>query len=170
MKRTTFGNVGASIVCLLAISCLQLWPYAVLAADQAALQLDWKDLVGPDWEPPIILPAPDEEHAHQVDPTSLNQSLAERVISLPGYMKPIEFNQNSVTEFLLVPYLDQHVKRHAHLDANQMVYVRLAEPLVVQNPYKPYSVTGTIRIATVATPDGPAGYTLSQAVAEPYVY
>ena len=172
MTRTinSGNNFGASSLCLLFVLGAALLPAGAVAADNPTLQLDWKDLVASDWEPPIILPVPDGEGASHVDPASLNQTLAGNKVKLPGYMKPVEFTNNSVREFLLVPYLDKHVKRHSHLDANQMVYVKLDEPVVIENPYIPYFVTGTIDIATIITPDGPAAYTISEASVELYVY
>lgn len=133
-------------------------------------ELEWSQLIPEGWQRPLIAPAPDEEHAHHIDQDSLNLTLAALRVKLPGYMKPVKFTKNLVAEFLLVPYLDQHVKRHSHLDANQMVYVKLDDPVVVENPYRPYFVTGTMSIATVVTADGPTGYTISGAVIEPYVY
>lgn len=145
-------------------------PAAGQAAEEQAIQLEWQDLAAPDWESPMILPAPNENGEQIVDPDSLNPALAGKQVSLPGYMKPILFTGNSVKEFLLVPFMEEHVGRHAHLDGNQMVYVRLAEPVVVENPLIPYQVTGEIQLVTVSTPGGPTGYTISNAAAAVYKY
>ena len=139
--------------------------------EPAYRELDWKDLVPAAWEPPIILPAPrqDGEH-HPVDPASLVQDLDGTRISLPGFMIPVKFEGNVVSAFLMVPFLEQHVRAHIHHDPNQMLYVYLGDPVPIQNPYAPVSVKGTIRVQSVETGEGPTGYTIEQASIEPYVY
>ena len=85
-------------------------------------------------------------------------------------MKPVKFNGNQVTEFLLVPFLEHHVKQHIHHDANQMVYVSLVEPLTVENRYQPLWVMGKMVLESVETDDGPTGYRINNAVTAVYEY
>ncbi len=132
--------------------------------------LDWHELVPADWEPPIIAMAHDEAAERDVDSNALVAELDQQQVRLPGYMKPVVFEERSVTEFLLVPFLPHQVKHHAHLDANQMVYVTLAEPLVVDKPFDPIWVSGTLLLQTVMTDEGPAGYRLSDAQTAEYTY
>lgn len=138
------------------------------SADHAAI--DWKDLIPDDWETPLILPAPRTGDEHHVAPESLNAQLSGRKVMLPGYLKPIIFSERFVTEFLLVPFLEQQAQRHVHHDANQMVYVKLATSVEIKNPYIPYWVTGIISLESVNTEDGPTGYTISSAQIIPYEY
>lgn len=133
-------------------------------------ELDWKDLVPTNWHPPIIQPDPSKHDAHIVDKASLVSALQNKKVKLPGYMKPIVFEQNRVTEFLLVPFLEHHVKQHIHHDANQMVYVSLANPLTVINPYQPLWVIGEIVLESVETDDGPSGYKIINGVTAQYLY
>ena len=67
-----------------------------------------------------------------------------------------------------MPYLGHHVQSHAHYDANQMIYVKLIEPVTVLSPFYAWFVQGLLRVASVTTEDGRTGYTLEQARAEPY--
>ena len=83
-------------------------------------------------------------------------------------MVPVRFQQNVVSAFLFVPYLGHHMQSHAHYDANQMVYVKLIEPVTVLSPFSAWFVQGLLRVASVTTPDGRTGYTLDQARAERY--
>ncbi len=130
--------------------------------------LDWADLVPAGWEAPIIAPAYDEDPANMVDETSRVPALDGQTVRLPGYIKPVVFKDRTVSEFLLVPFLPHHVKHHAHLESNQMVYVRLARSIEVDNPFEPLWVTGTLRLEAVATDEGPAGYSLDRAETHPY--
>jgi hypothetical protein len=132
------------------------------------MELDWPALVPENWEAPLILPAPEADGHYPVDPDSLIQKFDGQQISLPGYMVPVRFQQNVVSEFLFVPYLGHHMQSHAHYDANQMVYVKLIEPVTVLSPFSAWFVQGLLRVASVTTEDGRTGYTLEQARAERY--
>jgi hypothetical protein len=90
--------------------------------------LDWKDLVSPTWEPPLILPAPDDDGHVAIDPASLVSALDNTSVKLPGYMMPIKFTGNEATEFLLIPFLEHHVPLHMHHEASQMVAVKFLFP------------------------------------------
>lgn len=139
-------------------------------AQDADMELDWKDLIPSDWQPPIIQPDPSEHEAHVVDKAALVSKLQNQKVKLPGFMKPIVFEENRVSEFLLVPFLEHHVKRHVHHDANQMVYVSLAKPLTVENPFQPLWVMGEIVLESVETDEGPSGYKIINAATAEYVY
>jgi hypothetical protein len=132
--------------------------------------LDWKDLVSPTWEPPLILPAPDDDGHVVIDPASLVSALDNTPVKLPGYMVPIKYTGNEVTEFLLIPFLEHHVPLHMHHEANQMVYVSLTNPLPVANPYEPFWVEGVITLESVETDEGDTGYHLIDAAAYVYKY
>jgi len=138
--------------------------------DQAYRLLDWKDLVSPTWEPPLIQPAPDENGQIEIDPASLVSSLDKLAVKLPGYMVPIKFTNNEVSEFLLVPFLKHHVTQHVSHEANQMVYVSLRDALPVSNPYEPFWVEGLIMLESVETLDGGTGYHIIGARAYVYEY
>ncbi len=131
-------------------------------------ELDWKDLIPKNWHPPLIEPDPTEHH--HVDKKSLLTTLQEQKIKLAGYMLPVKFTSNKVSEFVLMPFLKHHVKAHYHHAPNQMIYVVLAQPLEVSNPYLPVWVFGQIRLESVDTDAGHTGYSLRQATTESYIY
>ena len=74
---------------------------AVPALAGEARTLDWHELVPADWEPPIIAIAHDEAATREVDRAALVGELDEKQVRLPGYMKPIVFEERSVTGTLL---------------------------------------------------------------------
>jgi len=149
---------------------LASFSHIALSIDQTKVAIEWRDLIPDDWEAPLILPAPDSEHAHHVDKASLNADMSGRKVKLPGYMKPVKFTGRQVTEFLLVPFLDQHTQRHLHHDPNQMVYVKLIEPVEITDTNIPYWISGDINLESVPTNDGPTGYVISNASTELYLY
>jgi hypothetical protein len=132
--------------------------------------LEWKELVPEGWEPPLVPESFDEVGVDSVDKDSVVQELGQQLVALPGFMKPVVFEGRQVSEFLLVPLLPHHTKQHAHLDANQMVYVYLLEPVEVENPFTPVWVVGTITLEPVMTDEGPAAYRIADAVTTEYEY
>ena len=132
--------------------------------------LEWNELVPEGWEPPLVPEPFDEVDAASVDDDSVVAELDQQLAALPGFMKPIVFEGNQVSEFLLVPFLPHHTRQHAHLDANQMVYVYMLEPLEVENPLAPVWVVGTITLDSVMTDEGPAAYRFVDAVTTEYEY
>ncbi len=134
--------------------------------------VEWSDLIPKDWKRPIILPAPpaNGEHHAAVDTASLQQDLEGQQIELAGFMIPIKFEQNVVSELLFVPFLQRHTTSHMHHDPNQMLYVYLEKPVPVQNPYIAVTVKGTVEIDSVDTDEGPTGYVITGGTLEDYVY
>ena len=135
-----------------------------------ARSLDWQELVPAGWEPPVIAPAYDKPTEQKVDKASLVKDLDGLQVMLPGFLRPVVFSNTIVSEFLLVPFLPHHMKQHAHLEPNQTVYVKLEEPVEITNPFSPMWVTGTLHLQTVATDEGPAGYTITDAGVSEYTY
>ena len=96
-------------------------------------------------------------------------------VRIPGYALPLEFNEVGITEFLLVPYVGACIHSPPP-PPNQMVFVTLAEPFVMQSLYEPVWITGTIETKTASHAlsyvDGQAdiavGYTLTSNAIEPF--
>ena len=117
------------------------------------------------------MPEPyDEVGTNSIDKASMVQELNQQLVDLPGFIKPVVFEGNQVSEFLLVPFLPHHIRQHAHLDPNQMVYVSLLNPIQVENPFNPLWIVGTITLEPVMTDEGPAAYRIADAVATEYEY
>lgn len=165
-------TVAVSIVCQLALIGHAPTSSAAEAEDFTAnyRSLEWHELVPEDWEPPLVPPAHDSAESANVPKDSVVAELDKSTIYMPGFMKPIVFEGNVVSDFLLVPFLPHHTKQHAHLDANQMIYVSVLEPIPVENPLAPIWVVGTLTIETVMTDQGPAAYRIADAVITDYEY
>ena len=76
--------------------------------------LAWKDLVPDGWEPPLVSRAYDEVSEADVDDTSVVNVLDGELAALPGYMKPVVYEGNEVSEFLppsAVPAASNHRPR-----------------------------------------------------------
>ncbi len=96
-------------------------------------------------------------------------------IKLSGYLLPLEFSEEGVREFLLVP----HVGACIHTPAppvNQIVLVKLRQSYRIDGFYAPVRVTGTMSTEparkALSFVDGsahvPSGYTLAASLVEAY--
>lgn len=178
MKRL---NLPFMLLALLAFTAL------TQAADQKSMEyreVTWDDLMPEGWMPPIQDEAPDvfgyHEEAVPLDTNPLEQgqkteiapvvqTLDKQKIKLPGYIIPIKMNGQSVSEFLLVPYVGAciHVPPPPE---NQMVYVTLEEPLEATELWAPVWVSGVMTTQLAFTEFATAGYHMKQAVTELYEF
>lgn len=104
-----------------------------------------------------------------------NMALNGKTIRMPGYLLPLEFTKEKVTEFLLVPYIGACM--HAPTPpANQMVFVTANIPFSSKRLYQAIWVEGQLRaekgthkLSLVdGTNDVQAGYTMQATLIEPY--
>lgn len=88
-------------------------------------------------------------------------------VKIPGFMIPLEDNQNNVSEFLLVPspMACIHVPPPP---ANQMVTVRMAGGRKATMTYGPVWAQGRLRISDVQGPYGKSSFELLGEMTEPY--
>ena len=106
---------------------------------------------------------------------AMNESLHGKVIKMPGYALPLEFDGEKVKEFLLVPWVGACIHTPPP-PPNQIVYVKLAESIEVKSRFEPVWVTGEVVVGGTSQNlylvDGKAniniGYTMNGAGAEPY--
>lgn len=179
---------------VLALFCLVIFtPGALFAADtktdpeadtttggQAPSQyqeLTWDDLMPEGWEPPYYElvdefsdPVAHSAQAFQAQaPAPLVDSLEGKKMRLPGYVIPVKFDEQGVSEFLLVPYVGAciHVPPPPE---NQIVYVSLAKPLDSNDLWAPVWVNGTMSLAKAETQYATAGYQIKNARTEVYVF
>ena len=105
----------------------------------------------------------------------VDSGLDGRLVRLPGYALPLEFNGVGVKEFLLVPYFGACI----HVPPpppNQMVFVRLDRPYVMNGLFEPVWITGRMSVERSTKAlfyvDGRAsletGYTIGARKIEPY--
>ena len=105
----------------------------------------------------------------------VDDGLDGQLVRIPGYALPLEFAGIAVSELLLVPYFGACI----HVPPpppNQMVFVTLDEPYVVNELFAPVWITGRMSVErstkSLSYVDGRAnlvtGYTLAGAGIEPY--
>ena len=96
------------------------------------------------------------------------RALDNQLVSIPGFMVPLEDDADQVTEFLLVPFAGACI----HVPPpppNQMVYVKLQHNQKAKMSFaEPIMVTGHLHVATVDSPYGDVSFSMDGDTVRPY--
>lgn len=99
---------------------------------------------------------------------SAARDLDRKLVSVPGFMVPLEDDADQVTEFLLVPFAGACI----HVPPpppNQMIYVRLKSGKKARMSFtEPIVVVGQLHVATVQSPYGDVSFNLDGDTVKPY--
>lgn len=152
------------------------------AAAQAPRSLKWDELVPPGPPKPLkpffgsrppanpdatAEPPPSEDQPWMSGPAKQSSAPAPVVaeldgqrVSIGGYVVPLDFESTKVKEFLLVPFVGAciHVPPPP---ANQIIYVKPAEPFAIKATFDPVWVTGKISVAPMFTGLAETGYSIA---------
>ena len=174
------------------LAVLILFSPLLLLANEAQV-LGWEQLVPKGWNPNSVFDKYTEEEfsamsdeqyfALQAEAEALLQaaptvdSLDGVVVKIPGYMLPLEFDDTSIKEFLLVPYFGACVHTPPP-PANQIIHGKLKSPFATNEMFAPVWISGkltTIRSTSQLgetgisnTLDVETGYTMEVLEVEPY--
>lgn len=149
-------------------------------ARSAPRELTWSQLI-PAGAPPAPAPLPIHDLANalsEAGPAASQQSPNAPVVKaldgieakLPGYIVPLEISEAGlVTEFLLVPYYGAciHVPPPP---SNQIVYVKTAKGVQMDELYQPFWVEGTFKVENASSELAAAGYRMQASKVTPYEY
>ncbi|WP_371991992.1 DUF3299 domain-containing protein [Vibrio amylolyticus] len=133
-------------------------------AIEDAMKLDWIDLI-PENERNQFdssgMPALDHSGGtmEQSMVGSVRQELNNSLVKIPGFVIPLEGDNETVTEFLLVPYFGACI----HVPPpppNQIVYVKFPEGAPIQQLWDVVYVIGTLKTETVSHSLAETGYFL----------
>lgn len=89
-------------------------------------------------------------------------------VRVPGFIVPIEFEANLITEFFLVPYFGACFHKPPP-PPNQTVFVSSAEPVKFESIYDPVWIQGVIKTEQTGNDIATAAYTMDFHGIEPYV-
>ena len=97
------------------------------------------------------------------------RDLNNKIVSVPGFMVPLEDDADQVTEFLLVPFAGACI----HVPPpppNQMIYVKLRRNQKAKMSFtEPIVVFGQLHVATVQSPYGDVSFNMDGDTVRPYV-
>ena len=149
-------------------------------------EVSWDDLMPSDWEPMApkelnmfdeqaleneLLSGTEPDMAYDPIPSveiaPVVSALDQQKLRIPGYVIPIKFDADSVSEFLLVPYMGACIHTPPP-PGNQIVYVTLSEPMTTNELWAPVWVSGTMTTKVAMTQYVTAGYHMMDAMTEVY--
>jgi hypothetical protein len=93
--------------------------------------------------------------------------LNNQMVTLPGFVVPLEGNSEIITEFLLVPYFGACI----HVPPpppNQIVHVKIKNGVPIDSLYDAISVTGVIKVQTWKGDLAQTGYTMEAVGVAPF--
>ncbi len=153
------------------LAAASLLPRAASAED--VIDLQWNDLL-PEGEtaiPPALRALIDHDgpdlSSQQPASSGVRTEWNGRMVRLPGFIVPIDFEGAAVTAFILVPYVGAciHVPPPP---ANQLVFVTTEDPYDSKGLYSPVKVTGMFGVSAISTHLAQIGYALSAEKIEPF--
>ncbi|KDM92548.1 DUF3299 domain-containing protein [Photobacterium galatheae] len=150
-----------------------LFCWLPLTVSAKTLTLDWVDLI-PQKERQLFdqqgMPFVDHESnqaALQKHMGSVRPELDGSEVKIPGFVIPLEGDENTITEFLLVPYFGACI----HVPPpppNQIIYVKFPKGAPVQQLWDVVYVIGKMKVQTVEHDMAEAGYLLNGTAIEAY--
>ncbi|KII77386.1 DUF3299 domain-containing protein [Vibrio renipiscarius] len=145
--------------------------YAV--AEENILTLDWTDLI-PESERnqfdamgmPLVTDHSGEA-MQQSTLGSVRQELNGSEVKIPGFVVPLEGDEEKITEFLLVPYFGACI----HVPPpppNQIIYVKFPKGAPIQQLWDVIYVVGTLKTETLNHELAETGYIIEGTAIEEY--
>ncbi len=149
-------------------------------------EIEWDGLIPADFTPAALMGKYEEQLAQFEDGSSeasdlyaqmqeefnnapVNEAINETFVRIPGFIAPLEYADNVITEFLLVPYFGAciHVPPPP---ANQTVLVKVGEGygIKLEESYNPVWIMGKLTTEGATTELANAGYHIQDAIIEPY--
>lgn len=104
-----------------------------------------------------------------VSPTDVVTDYNDVQVKIAGYVLPLDFENTTVTEFLLVPYVGACI----HVPPpppNQLIYVTSEDGIEVTSMFEPVWVTGTLQTASLSSDLADVGYMMTLDQTEPYEF
>jgi hypothetical protein len=146
-------------------------------------EIPWEDLIPKDWDPlkqfrGINMGAINDGSPRMLElmrqmrtvwnnaPT--NAQLDGAAVKLPGYVVPLEEVRGALKEFLLVPYFGACIHTPPP-PANQIVHVRVANPVKGLRMMDAVWASGTLSTVRVDSMMGTSGYQMKAVEVVPYV-
>jgi len=153
------------------------------AAEPAAKETAWEELMPKDWDPMKGLGFGDSglvaegsvkernlmRQMREIwDNAPTNPKMDGARVRLPGYVVPLEEVKGELKEFLLVPYFGACIHSPPP-PANQIVHVRASTPLKGWRTMDAVWVNGTLKTTRSDSAMGASSYSIADPVVERYV-
>jgi hypothetical protein len=167
-------RIGAVAVLLpLAVAGFVLWglPYLVPEWTSSARRIDWPDLIATDAQaaPTVrgLVQHGELSAADVLDTGGVVPALDGQEVTISGFMVPLRFEADRVSQFLLVPYAGACI----HVPPpppNQIIFVNTTEPVEASGLLEAVTVTGILQVADLSLELARVAYTLEADATEKY--
>ncbi|MEM7564270.1 MAG: DUF3299 domain-containing protein [Pseudomonadota bacterium] len=153
------------VICLLALSSL--------ANANESNEILWPELIPEGWDPYILFEGyTEEEYANlsdedyyalqdkaqmMLDKAPIVESLDGKRVKIPGFVLPLEFDGNTISEFLLVPYFGACIHTPPP-PANQIIRGSIEKSFTMEDISRPVWITGKMITGRVSSKLGEDGY------------
>lgn len=150
--------------------------------DPAFSELQWDNLMPPDWDPMAAFRDMNIAELQDNDPKAqealetmrkawneapINSEYTGKKVRIPGFAIPIEQSEKGVDELLLVPYFGACIHTPPP-PANQIIHVKLSEPQPAVGAMQAYWVWGELTASKFSSELGDAAYLLTATGIQPY--
>jgi hypothetical protein len=161
LNAIRLNAINLNAVCLILI----LFSHITLAKEP--LELFCEDMVPADYETPDTPLSHDGSMMQMGLDAPVIDSLNGMLVKIPGFVVPLEGDNETTSEFLLVPYFGAciHVPPPP---ANQIVYVKFSTAIPIDNLYDAVWVTGTLTTKGWEGDLATVGYSLTGISVSPY--
>ena len=152
-------KIKASILISIIFKLVLLTTINSYAAEEPKV-LYWDELIPKDWNPNSVFEKFTDEEFREMsteqyfelqetaqkmlDAAPIVDSLDGQTVSIPGFLVPLEFDKETIKEFLLVPYFGA-CTHSPPPPANQVIHGKLQSELTISELYDPVWITGKIQ-------------------------
>jgi len=138
-----------------------------LLADETPRALAWEELMPAGWKPTMpdfssFFHDPSTPAAAQDNDAPLVEALDDTLISIEGWLVPLDWGSDAIKEFLFVPWFGACI----HVPPpppNQIIRVTLAEGVPEREMFEPQVITGRLRTERSESELALAGYRIRAA-------
>ena len=116
-----------------------------------------------------LLKATDDKYQSALSSTKVVQEMDKKKISIPGFVVPLEIEENLTTEFFIVPYFGACI-HFPPPPPNQTIHATFKKGFDINDIYDAYFFNGTISIGTTKNDLATSTYQLAIDEIKPYVY
>ncbi len=175
MKKLKSNSAVSSKIIILSVMAMLLCASFTYAADEAR-EVEWDELVPKGWNPNSVFDKyTDEEYTNLSDEEYLKlqieaqamldeaptvEALDGETVRIPGFILPLEFDETSIKEFLLVPYFGACIHTPPP-PANQVIHGKLDSNFEIKKLFEPVWITGKMKTLRAQQTLGESGFSQS---------
>ena len=109
----------------------------------------------------------DDRYQQALVSTKIIKEMDGRAVRIPGFVVPVEFDEETITEFFLVPYFGACIHSPPP-PPNQIIYVHAPDGLKLNTLYDPFWISGIISTTLVENYMATSAYSMKMKSYKPY--